>query len=104
MSRRIIGQCNTSDFKDIEHLASLTEIEIYSTNLSPRQKAAVRVLSHFQSCGVPFEVLLKLREVLVWEMPDKGLAFEYKLLDARDSVTQNVLWTMQPRKIKVERR
>ncbi len=99
MSRRIIGQCNTADFKDIEYLASLTEIQVYSAYLTGRQKAAVRVLAHFQSCGVPFEVLLKLREVLVWEMPDKGLAFEYKLLDARDIDTQRTLLNMAPRKL-----
>ena len=101
MSRRIIGQCNTADFKDLEHLSSLVHRgeEIYPGNLGNRQKVAVIVLRHFQLCGMPFEVLLKIREVLVWEMPDKGLAFEYKLLDLGDVKTREVLRTMSPRKV-----
>ena len=101
MGRRIMGQCNTADFKDLEHLSTLMHRgeEVDLTNLSSRQKAAVMVLHHFQSCSVPFEVALKIREVLVWEMPDKGLAFEYKLLDPADTATQKVLWTMAPRKV-----
>lgn len=100
MARRIIGQCNTADFKDIEHLVSLIPRGgVFQDNLSNRQKAAVRVIYHFEQCGVPFGILLKLREVLVWEMADKGLAFEYKLLDPRDFDTAHILMTMQPRKV-----
>ncbi len=101
MSRRIIGQCNTADFRHLEHLSSLMcrgdEIDLdYLTN---RQKAAVQVLHHFQLCGVPFKVLLRIREVLVWEMPDKGLAFEYKLLTPGDTETALILKGMSPRKV-----
>src|SRR5487761_2504271 len=105
MSRRIIGQCTTADFKQLEHLSTLMHRggEVDLTNLTNRQKAAVGVLHHFQLCGVPFKVALKLREVLVWEMPDKGLAFEYKLLDPRDSKTSRILQTMVPRKLEHER-
>ena len=101
MSRRIIGQCNTADFKAIEHLSTLMHRgeEVDLTNLSNRQKAAVAVLHHFQGCMVPFKVALKLREVLIWEMPDKGLAFEYKLLDPGDSDTRKLLLYMTPRKV-----
>ena len=101
MSRRIIGQCNTADFKALEHLSTLMHRgeEVDLTNLSNRQKAAVTVLHHFQLCGVPFRVALKIREVLMWEMPDKGLAFEYKLLDSHDSKTRGILQTMAPRKV-----
>ncbi|MDP2729171.1 MAG: hypothetical protein Q8O55_01655 [Dehalococcoidales bacterium] len=101
MARRIIGQCNTTDFKALEHLISLVRQgeEVYQDNLSGRQKTAVMVLRHFQMCGVPFEVILKLREVLVWEMPDKGLAFEYKMLNPQDIETQTILWAMAPRKL-----
>ena len=101
MSRRIIGQCNTTNFKELAHLSTLMHRgeEVDLTNLGNRQKAAVTVLRHFQLCGVSFDVLLKLREVLVWEMPDKGLAFEYKLLDSRDSKTRGILQTMAPRKV-----
>jgi len=103
MARRIIGQCNTTDFKDIEHLATLVSLgeHIYPGNMTGRQKAAVLVVHHFQSCGVPFEVLFKIREVLVWEMPDKGLAFEYKLLNPYDAGTLLTLQTMAPRQVKI---
>ena len=101
MGRRIIGQCNTTNFKELEHLSTLMRRgeEVDLTNLSNRQKAAVTVLHHFQLCGVPFRVALKIREVLIWEMPDKGLAFEYKLLDPGDSKTREILRTMSPRKV-----
>lgn len=106
MSRRIIGQCGLADFKDIEHTADLVrggQDVRQETALSGRQKATVLVVHHFQSCGVPFGVLMKIREVLVWEMPDKGLAFEYKLLDRLDSKTDSILLNMAPRKISERR-
>ena len=101
MARRIIGQCNTSDFKELEHLSVVMHRgeKVDLTNLSNRQKAAVQVLRHFQLNDVPFKVALKLREVLIWEMPDKGLAFEYKLLKPGDAQTREVLQTMAPRKV-----
>ena len=101
MARRIIGQCSTTDFKDLEHLVDLVRRgeEVHMGNLSGRRKAAVMVMRHFQLCGVKFDVLMKIREVLVWEMPDKGLAFEYKLLDSRDSETSSTLLSMAPRKL-----
>lgn len=102
MARKIIGQCSTADFRDLEHLVTLPamDIEAYVHNLNSRQQAALKVLNYFQLCGIPFEVLLKLKEVLIWEMPDHGLSFEYKLLDARDIKTQNILRTMKPRRVK----
>lgn len=105
--RRIIGQCNTADFNDLEHLAILVRRggEMSPDNLNGRQKVAIIVLRHFQLCGIPFEVLLKLREVLVWEMPDKSLTFEFKLLNQHDVKTLDTLRTMRPTSlIKQERR
>ncbi len=101
MARRIIGQCSTTDFKDLEHLSTLMHRgeKVDLNYLNNRQKAAVQVLRHFQLNGVPFDVALKLREVLIWEMPDKGLAFEYKLLNLGDSDTRCILQTMSPRKV-----
>ena len=105
MSRRIIGQCHLADFKALQHLKTLIDRgeEVDLTNLTNRQKVAVQVLHHFQSCDVPFKVLLKLREVLVWELPDKGLAFEYKLLTPGDKETALILRNLSPRKVKRER-
>ena len=101
MSRRIIGQCFTLDFKYIEHLAlSVSQgEELDLEHLTKRQQVALKVLYHFQLCGVAFDVLLKIREVLMWEMPDKGLAFEYKLLDPHDNKTREIIQTMSPRKV-----
>ena len=101
MVRRIIGQCNTTNFKELEHLSTLVHRgeEIDRTNLTKRQRVAITVLRHFQLCGVSFDVVLKLREVLVWEMPDKGLAFEYKLLNSGDTATLEILSEMTPRKV-----
>ena len=103
MPRRIIGQCNTSGFKDLEHLATLASMgeNVYQENMSGRQKAAVLVVHHFQACGVDFLTLYKVREVLVWEMPDKGLAFEYKLLDTHYTQTMELLREMKPRQLSI---
>jgi len=102
MQRKIIGQCNFSDFKHLEHLASVIRSgeQVDLTNLTRRQQVAVQVMRHFQLCGTPTKVLFKLREVLVWEMPDKGLAFEYKLLSLGDRETADILKHMAPRRVK----
>ncbi len=97
MARRIIGQCSTSDFKYLGYLADVLRDggEIDTTNLTNRQKIAVRVLDYFHKCGVEFSVLLKIREVLVWQYDGGGYAFEYKLLDPRDADTRNILRGMK---------
>lgn len=97
LGRRVIGQCGLVDFEHLEHLSGLfgRGEEVDLTNLTSRQKVAVRVLSHFQRCGVPFKVLLKLREVLVWRMEDGGLAFEYKLSRPVDKEALQILRTMK---------
>lgn len=99
MGRKIIGQCNTCDF---EHLAAVVKNgeTIDVPNLPRRQQVAVQVIRHFQLCGISPKVLFKLREVLVWEMPDKGIAFEYKLLSLEDRETADILNSMAPRKVK----
>jgi hypothetical protein len=83
--RRIIGQCSITDFREIEKLAGhITDAETLKfrlANLTKTQDVALSVIAHFQACRVPFSTLLKVKEVLVWEMNDKkdNLAFEYKL-------------------------
>ena len=100
VSRRIIGQCNISDFKYLEHLAEgmARNEPVDTTNLTRRQKVAVIVLQHFQECGEPFKVLLKIREVIVWADSKGGSLFEYKLLNPRDQETFTILRTMSPKK------
>ncbi len=96
MPRHIIGQCNTADFRYLEHLSDVIARgeEIDLTNLSNKQKMAVHVLHHFQEKNVPFKVLLKVKEIVVWDM-SPGMAFEYKLLDKRDKETRAVLRNMR---------
>ncbi len=99
--RKIIAQCNTADFKYLEHLTDKLghgeSIHQDCANFTLKQKMAVTVLHHFQDCGVPFKWLLKLREVLIWENPDKTLLFEYRLLDPHDDATKLVLRLMKPK-------
>ena len=106
MGRRIIGQCSIVDFRYLEHLSDVMDRgePVDMDNLNNTQKVAVRVLYHLQLCGVPFKVALKIKQVLLWEMPDKGLAFEYKLLDPKDSETRQILWLMQPKKVAINGR
>lgn len=100
IGRRTMGQCNTADFRYLEHLSSIIARggEIDTSNLTSTQRMAVLVLRHFQENDVPFNVLLKIREVLIWDM-NPGTAFEYKLLDPRDKETRDIL-----RKITMGRR
>lgn len=97
MARRIVGQCSTSDFKYLEHLADVLRDggEIDTTNLTNRQKMAVRVLRHFMDCNVKYSVMLKIREVLIWQYDGGGYAFEYKLINPRDVDTRNILRSMK---------
>jgi len=96
VNRRIIGQCSIIDFRGIAEL-HLTEGGMLPRELTKKEKLAVRVIYHFQQCGVPFDVLLKVKEVLIWEMEDKGLAFEYKLLDPKDIETYKIIRDMKPK-------
>lgn len=95
MSKRIFGQCNTADFHYLEHLSDVIARgdEIDLTNLSKKQKMAVLVLHKFQEQNVPFKVLLKLKEVIIWDL-DPGTVFEYRLLDPRDEDTRKVIKDM----------
>ena len=91
--KRIIGQCHNADFCHLAHLSGLLEKgeEVYLDNLTNRQKIAVRVIDHFIKHDIPLKTLAKIREVLVWDMGDGGVAFEYKLMDTRDIDTVRLL-------------
>lgn len=93
MSRRIIGQCHKSDFVDLAHISDLLERgeEVDLSNLTNKQKVAIRVLDHFLRHNIPLTTLAKIKEVLVWEMDDGGCGFQYKLLDPGDDETRAVL-------------
>jgi hypothetical protein len=101
MPRHIIGQCSISDFVELQKqaLSLNTEEVVANIQASNKQKVVYMVVHHFQLCGIPFKRLLKLKQVLVWEMDDKSLAFEYKLLDPKDTETLRILRTMSPKKV-----
>jgi len=106
MSRRIIGQCSITDFREIEKLAGhITDAETLKFRLSAltkTQNVAISVIAHFQACHVPFSVLFKVKEVLVWEMNDgkDDLAFEYKLLNPKDRETAQIIMVMHQKETK----
>ncbi len=91
--RRIIGQCHTADFVDLTHISDLLKQgkEVDLSNLSNRQKVAVRVIDHFIKKKIPLKLMAKITEVLVWDMGDDKVAFEYKLLDRGDVETAKLL-------------
>ncbi len=76
---RIIGQCNTATFKDIEHLASVLhnpEMLDVST-LSRKQRLAFLAMAALLKSGIKRKELYKIREILFW---DDG-HIEFKLLN-----------------------
>lgn len=95
IGKHVIGQCNTADFRYLEHLSTIIARgeEVDLSNLSNKQKMAVLVLKHFNDNEVSFNVLLKIREVIIWDL-NPGKAFEYKLLDPRDKEIRSVLRSM----------
>ena len=76
---RIIGQCNTADFKSIEHLAlALKNPEMLDLGtLSGKQKLALVIIATFKEAGIKFQETYKIREILFW---DDGHA-EFKFLN-----------------------
>lgn len=68
---RIIGQCNTADFRSIEHLAcTLTgdgPEQLDADSLSKKQKFALVVIASFREAGIKFKELYKVREILFWD-------------------------------------
>jgi len=74
---RIIGQCNTADFKGIEHLAwTLEKPEIFDpSTLSRKQKLALLVMAVFQEIGIKPKETYKIREILFWD--DGHIEFKF---------------------------
>lgn len=70
MPERIIGQCNTADFKTIEHL-----VDMYGTGdpspdtfkLKKKQILALALVSGLHAIGLSFEHCYRIRVVLFWE-------------------------------------
>jgi hypothetical protein len=83
-------------------IAQMNEGVILEKNLdtlSNSEKMAAKVIYYFYSCGVSFAVLLRLREVLVWQMEDGGMAFEYKF-EKGDTESYRIIQNMKPKEKK----
>jgi len=74
---RIIGQCNTADFKGIEHLAlALEDPEMLDIGaLSRKQKLALLVMAAFKESGIKPKETYKIREILFWD--DGHIEFKF---------------------------
>lgn len=74
---RIIGQCNTADFKSIEHLAlTLTDSEMLDVStLNRKQRLALLVMVAFREVGIKPQETYKVREVLFWD--DSHIEFRF---------------------------
>jgi hypothetical protein len=105
--RRIIGQCNIADFKDLDALAIQVDTSGKNAFMLPREltkkeKNALRVAGWFMQCGVSTRVLQKIKEVLIWDEYDNitgkhNTLFEYKLLDPKDYETARIIMDMKPK-------
>jgi hypothetical protein len=101
--RRIVGQVNLVDFKDLDELALHVDTTGKNAFMLPREltkkeKNALRVANWFMRCGVSTRVLQKIKEVLIWEeTPGGRILFEYKLLDPKDKETAQIIMNMIPK-------
>jgi hypothetical protein len=109
MSRRIIGQCSITDFKDLDQLALRVDTTGKTAFMLPREltkkeKRALMVAAYFIECGVSTRLLQKIKEVLIWEeMPGNRTLFEYKLLDPKDRETALILMGMHLKEKNVQK-
>jgi hypothetical protein len=105
--RRIVGQVNLVDFKDLDELALHVDTTGKNAFMLPREltkkeKNALRVANWFMQCGVSTRVLQKIKEVLIWDEYDNitgmhNTLFEYKLLDPKDRETAQIIMNMIPK-------
>ena len=95
---KIIGQCNTADFKSIEHLAlTLKNPEMLDpSTLSRKQKLALVVMAALKEAGIKFQEAYKIREILFW---DDGHA-EFKFLNVPGA--RGLLMKLDQPKIKTD--
>jgi hypothetical protein len=63
---RIVSQCNTADFKLIEHLAN-SQDERVGASLKPKQRLALAAVFAFTKIGLTFEEIYTIKEILFWD-------------------------------------
>ena len=65
---RIIGQCATSDFRAIEHLAdTLKSPEMLDTKtLTNSQKFAFAIIAAFKEADIGFREIYNIKKILFW--------------------------------------
>jgi len=68
---RIIGQCNTADFRTIDDLSLLMTLDkpemLDSSTLKRKEKLALVVVVAVTSGGCKFSDIFNIKEVLFWE-------------------------------------
>jgi hypothetical protein len=66
---RIICQCNTADFRSIEHLALALKdpAMIDQSTLKRKEKLALLVMASAIDAGIAFNDLFKVKEILFWD-------------------------------------
>lgn len=67
--RKIVGQCDTATFRDIEHLVSTfgTPEQWDLSTLSRKQQRALIVAAALTAAGIDFKDLYKIREIFFWD-------------------------------------
>lgn len=82
---KIIGQCNTADFKSIEHLAlALEDPAMLDLNtLTGKQILAFFILAAALKAGIKFQELLMVKVILFWDSGHLEWKF-YNVPGARD--------------------
>ena len=93
MPRRIIGQCRQSDFVDLIHIGDLMEqgVPVDLDNLTNRERMAVHVIHYFRQRKIPVKVLWSIREILIWDMGNGNVGFEFKPLPSCSDATRLLL-------------
>ena len=92
MPRRIVGQCNQSDFANIEHLASTLENpEMLDTStLTNRQRFAFHFMALTIKKKIPWKMVKLVNEVLFWGEDETISAVEIKFIHDQSKTSEIV--------------
>lgn len=79
---KIISQCNTACFKDIEHLVDVYNTDAFDpSTLKRKHHLALALVAGFVSVGLSFKDMYCIKEVIFWE---HHIEFHFfKTLDAK---------------------
>lgn len=90
MARRILGQCDQSDFAGIEHLACMTDRaeDIDLTTLTSKQRCAFRFICIAFNKGISWDLIRQVvRQVLFWGEGDEAsyISIKFKKCVSKES-------------------